>query len=66
VKTEEGLGRGGMDEAGRSEGGGDSGNGGGGQIWVDTALCSYISYVLVEFIATIARNRGTTTPRESY
>jgi len=55
-----------MDEAGRSEGGGDSGNGGGGQIWVDTALCSYISYVLVEFIATIARNRGTTTPRESY
>ena len=46
--------------------GGDSGNGGGGQIWVDTALCSYISYVAGRVHATIARNRGTMTPRESY
>ena len=36
-----------MKRAGQN--GGHSGNGGGGQIWVDTALCSYISYVLVEF-----------------
>ena len=38
-----------MDEAGRSEGG-LSGNGGGGQLWVDTVLRSYISYVLVELM----------------